>query len=235
MFEFELAQENRQLFKNEIKKNLVKKLKPYCEFTEIDRYLFSEGTHKQLYKKFGAHVVQNENGDLGTYFCVYAPHAKAVSVVGDFNNWNGTHHEMIGDHGIWSLYIPKLKSGETYKYDYVINSDSGIYADIIKGADADDPHRTANSIRSNKGNEGIINMKNSLSNRQFNGRSTKTQDFVYNEGYSKTLGNAKNDKSGIAFNGGGKYTVTAEDGTTFYDMQTASYSNQLIAVRQLKK
>lgn len=125
--------------------------------------------------------------------------------------------------------------GETYKYDYVINSDSGIYADIIKGADADDPHRAANSIRSNKGNEGIINMKNSLNNRQFNGRSTKTQDFVYNEGYSKTLGNAKNDKSGIAFNGGGKYTVTAEDGTTFYDMQTASYSNQLIAVRQLKK
>lgn len=125
--------------------------------------------------------------------------------------------------------------GETYKYDYVINSDSGIYADIIKGADADDPHRAANSIRSNKGNEGIINMKNSLSNRQFNGRSTKTQDFVYNEGYSKTLGNAKNDKTGIAFNGGGKYTVTAEDGTTFYDMQTASYSNQLIAVRQLKK
>ena len=125
--------------------------------------------------------------------------------------------------------------GETYKYDYVINSDSGIYADIIKGADADDLHRAANSIRSNKGNEGIINMKNSLSNKQFNGRSTKTQDFVYNEGYSKTLGNAKNDKSGIAFNGGGKYTVTAEDGTTFYDMQTASYSNQLIAVRQLKK
>lgn len=117
MFEFELAQENRQLFKNEIKKNLVKKMKPYCQFTEIDRYLFSEGTHKQLYKKFGAHVVQNENGDLGTYFCVYAPHAKAVSVVGDFNNWNGTHHEMIGDHGIWSLYIPKLKSGETYKYE----------------------------------------------------------------------------------------------------------------------
>ena len=125
--------------------------------------------------------------------------------------------------------------GETYKYDYVINSDSGIYADIIKGADADDPNRAANSIRSNKGNEGIINMKNSLSNKQFNGRSTKTQDFVYNEGYSKTLGNAKNDKSGIAFNGGGKYTVTAEDGTTFYDMQTAAYSNQLIAVRQLEK
>ena len=125
--------------------------------------------------------------------------------------------------------------GETYKYDYVINSDSGIYADIIKGADADDLHRAANSIRSNKGNEGIINMKNSLNNRQFNGRSTKTQDFVYNEGYSKTLGNAKNDKSGIAFNGGGTYTVTAEDGTTFYDMQTAAYSNQLIAVRQLEK
>ena len=94
MFEFELAQENRQLFKNEIKKNLVKKVKPYCQFTEIDRYLFSEGTHKQLYKKFGAHVVQNENGDLGTYFCVYAPHAKAVSVVGDFNN---NVSEMIAD------------------------------------------------------------------------------------------------------------------------------------------
>ena len=125
-------------------------------------------------------------------------------------------------------------NGETYKYNYVINSDSGIYADIIKGADADDPHRAANSIRSNKKNEGIINMKNSLNNRQFNGRSTKTEDFVYNEGYSKTLGNAENNKIGISFNGGGTYTVTAEDGTTFYDTQTAVYSNQLIAVRQLK-
>ena len=117
MFEFELAQENRNSFKNEIKSSLVKKVKPYCEFTDIDRYFFSEGTHKQLYKKFGAHVVRDESGILGTYFCVYAPHAKHVAVVGDFNHWNGELHGMIGENGIWSLYIPKLQEGHLYKYE----------------------------------------------------------------------------------------------------------------------
>lgn len=117
MFEFELELSQCQLFKKDLKKNLIKNLKPYCEFTDIDRYLFGEGTHKQLYKKFGSHVIKNENEILGTYFCVYAPHAKSVSVVGDFNSWQGAYHEMINDHGIWSLYIPKLKSGETYKYE----------------------------------------------------------------------------------------------------------------------
>ena len=126
MFEIELARENHQLFKNDLKKNLVKQIKPYCEFTEIDRYLFSEGTHRQLYKKFGAHVIQNESGVLGTYFCVYAPHAQAVSVVGDFNEWNGQYHEMIGENGIWSLYVPKLNTLETYKYEITTASGTKI-------------------------------------------------------------------------------------------------------------
>ena len=79
MFELELELSQCQLFKQDLKQNLINKLKPYCEFTDMDRYLFNEGTHKELYKKFGSHVIKNENEVLGTYFCVYAPHAKSVS------------------------------------------------------------------------------------------------------------------------------------------------------------
>ncbi|MTM60664.1 1,4-alpha-glucan branching enzyme, partial [Turicibacter sanguinis] len=89
------------------------------EFTSGDRYLFNEGTHKQLYKKFGSFVVRDNEEVLGTYFCVYAPHASKVCVVGDFNHWNGTHHEMRRDDGIWSLFIPGIGEGSIYKYEIV--------------------------------------------------------------------------------------------------------------------
>lgn len=87
------------------------------EFSMDDRYLFNEGTHKQLYKKFGAHIVRKESGVIGTQFTVYAPHAISISVVGDFNGWTGEGYEMVGEDGIWSLFIPNLLQGETYKYE----------------------------------------------------------------------------------------------------------------------
>ena len=126
--------------------------------------------------------------------------------------------------------------GVTYKYNYDINKQSGIFSDIIKGAAADDIHRAANAIRSlNTKNEGVINAVSAWAGKQFNGSATKTKDFVYNEGYSTTVGNAQNDKTGINVTGGTSYTITAKDGTTFYDEQTAVYSNQLIAVRNLRE
>lgn len=89
------------------------------EFTSGDRYLFNEGTHKQLYKKFGAQVVRKGKKIVGTSFCVYAPHASKVRVVGDFNNWDGAQHEMQNEAGVWSLYIKGIGEGEAYKYEIV--------------------------------------------------------------------------------------------------------------------
>lgn len=87
------------------------------EFSMDDRYLFNEGTHKQLYKKFGAHIVRKQSAVIGTKFTVYAPHAISVSVVGNFNEWTGEGYEMLGEDGIWSLFIPNLSQGEAYKYE----------------------------------------------------------------------------------------------------------------------
>ena len=79
---------------------------------QLDRALFYEGKHYNLYKEFGAHIKR-----LGTQFSVYAPHAKSVKVVGDFNKWDGVKHQMRSDNGIWTLSIPRLKQGEIYKYE----------------------------------------------------------------------------------------------------------------------
>ena len=62
MFELELELSQCQLFKHDLKQNLINKLKPYCEFTDMDRYLFNEGTHKELYKKFGLREVAIRKG-----------------------------------------------------------------------------------------------------------------------------------------------------------------------------
>ena len=85
--------------------------------TEFDRYLFAEGTHYEIYKKLGAHLM-TQNGVPGTYFAVWAPNADGVSVVGNFNRWDAEADSMsrIADSGIYGLFIPGIKQGEVYKY-----------------------------------------------------------------------------------------------------------------------
>lgn len=85
---------------------------------EIDLYLFGEGRHEQIYEKLGAHVITHQ-GVKGVAFAVWAPNAERVSVVGDFNAWDGTQHPMrpLGDSGVWERFIPKLKAGDLYKYE----------------------------------------------------------------------------------------------------------------------
>src|SRR5687768_8065617 len=85
---------------------------------EIDLHLFGEGTHERIYDKLGAHVITHE-GVKGVAFAVWAPSADKVSVVGNFNSWNGGRHTMrrLGGSGIWELFIPGLQSGELYKYE----------------------------------------------------------------------------------------------------------------------
>ena len=92
--------------------------------TQMDRYLFGEGTHYQIYDKLGAHP-KNYQGKDGFYFAVWAPHAAAVSVVGDFNNWDpdADPMEVLETSGIYEAFIPGLKEGELYKF--AITTQSG--------------------------------------------------------------------------------------------------------------
>ncbi|TMM29379.1 1,4-alpha-glucan branching protein GlgB [Polaribacter aestuariivivens] len=87
-------------------------------FTDFDIDLFKAGKHYRLYEKFGAHIT-TVNGVEGTYFAVWAPSAKAVSVIGDFNFWQeGEHHLNVrwDGSGIWEGFIPNVGKGAIYKY-----------------------------------------------------------------------------------------------------------------------
>ena len=85
---------------------------------ELDEYLLGEGTHKRLWQVLGAHPRLHE-GVQGTQFAVWAPNASRVSVVGDFNIWDGRRHPMRrrGATGVWETFIPGLGDGATYKYE----------------------------------------------------------------------------------------------------------------------
>ena len=88
--------------------------------SDQDLYLLNEGTEHRVYQKLGAHVRQ-VNGVFGVSFAVWAPNALRVSVVGDFNNWDGRYFPMrsLGNSGVWELFIPGLQEGMLYKYEIV--------------------------------------------------------------------------------------------------------------------
>jgi 1,4-alpha-glucan branching enzyme len=85
---------------------------------ELDVHLASEGSHERLYEKLGAHV-REVDGVVGTAFAVWAPNARSVSVVGDFNNWDGRLHQMrsLGSSGIWEVFLPGVEDGGRYKFE----------------------------------------------------------------------------------------------------------------------
>ena len=87
------------------------------KFSEMDRYLFGEGTHYEIYKLMGAHPT-TQRGKDGVYFAVWAPHAESVSVVGDFNKWDPDKNVMKCDNdmGIYQLFVPKVREGDLYKF-----------------------------------------------------------------------------------------------------------------------
>ena len=84
----------------------------------FDQHLFGEGKHWHIYQKLGAHV-HTIDGIEGVLFAVWAPNAQRVSVVGDFNRWDGRCNAMrsLGDNGIWEIFMPGLKSGDLYKFE----------------------------------------------------------------------------------------------------------------------
>lgn len=94
---------------------------PYCfpsQLGDLDLYLFGEGNHHHVYRFMGAHP-QTVDGIEGVLFAVWAPNAERVSVIGDFNQWDGRRHPMRirGGGGVWELFIPGFASGDIYKYE----------------------------------------------------------------------------------------------------------------------
>ncbi|MDZ8257675.1 1,4-alpha-glucan branching enzyme [Nostoc sp. ChiQUE01b] len=94
--------------------------------TDFDLHLFGEGNHHRIYEKLGAHPTEID-GVKGVYFAVWAPNARNVSLLGDFNLWDGRKHQMRkGRTGIWELFIPEIGVGEHYKYE-IKNFEGHIY------------------------------------------------------------------------------------------------------------
>ncbi len=85
---------------------------------ELDLHLIAEGRHEELWKALGARVMDHQ-GVAGTRFAVWAPHARGVRVVGDFNDWDGTGHPMrsLGSSGVWELFVPGVGAGALYKFE----------------------------------------------------------------------------------------------------------------------
>jgi 1,4-alpha-glucan branching enzyme len=88
------------------------------QFGELDLHLIGEGTHKRLYDKLGSHV-EIVSGVSGVHFAVWAPNARRVSVVGDFNDWDGRRHVMRRHPGVgvWDIFVPELRPGVLYKFE----------------------------------------------------------------------------------------------------------------------
>ncbi|HEX2493561.1 MAG TPA: 1,4-alpha-glucan branching protein GlgB [Steroidobacter sp.] len=92
----------------------------FSALTDLDLHLFGEGNHHHIYHKLGAHPIERD-GVRGTRFAVWAPNAKRVSVVGDFNCWDGNRHLMQprGSSGVWELFIPDIGPGALYKFEII--------------------------------------------------------------------------------------------------------------------
>lgn len=97
-------------------KSAKKKLEPY-EIGELDQYLFGQGNHYEIYQKLGAHIVV-KNGKEGVYFAVWAPNARRVAVVGDFNDWDfeADYMERQEPLGIYTRFVPGVREGDLYKF-----------------------------------------------------------------------------------------------------------------------
>ncbi len=115
---------------NNMMEDFMKNMQKYEQLaiTELDAYLFGQGTHYEIYNKMGAHVAVKD-GKEGVYFAVWAPAAREVYVIGEFNNWNAYGYDMkkISDGGIYELFIQGAKAGDMYKYLIISQSGEALY------------------------------------------------------------------------------------------------------------
>jgi 1,4-alpha-glucan branching enzyme len=99
--------------------------------SDYDLYLFGEGKHTRIYDQLGAHPMTVGNA-AGVHFAVWAPNAKRVSVVGDFNSWDGRRHPMrlLGASGVWEIFVPGVGTGERYKFELLTG-----YGEVVLKSD----------------------------------------------------------------------------------------------------
>jgi len=117
--------------------------------SEADMYLFNEGKLKEAYKHFGAHIVKDElNQIIGVNFTVYAPHAKIVSVVGDFNSWDSRSHVMnkVDEAGVYFIFIEGLSEWARYKYCIVTSYGQTIFKADPYAYFSDDRPETSSKV-----------------------------------------------------------------------------------------
>ena len=110
------------------------------QFTELDQYLFGQGTHYDIYKKLGAHPT-TQRRKKGVYFAVWAPRAQSVSVIGSFNDWDEEANPMtkVGPIGVYETFIPGAKIGDLYKFFIV-----GMHGEKLYKAD---PYANESELR----------------------------------------------------------------------------------------
>jgi len=96
--------------------------------TEVDTYLFGQGTNYEIYNKMGSHIAIKD-GVCGVYFSVWAPAAKEVYVVGDFNEWKAYGYDCkpVSDGGVYDIFIPGAKVGQFYKYLIVTQEGEALF------------------------------------------------------------------------------------------------------------
>ncbi|WP_299746034.1 1,4-alpha-glucan branching protein GlgB [uncultured Tateyamaria sp.] len=116
--------------------------------TEMDQHLMGEGTHRELWQALGAHVT-DVDGVAGTHFAVWAPNAARVSVVGDFNIWDGRRHPMrrVGETGVWEIFLPGLGDGDLYKYEIAPQDGAPFLKADPVGFGAQYPPETSSVVR----------------------------------------------------------------------------------------
>jgi len=116
---------------------------------ELDEHLIAEGSHQSLWQVLGAHLITHERVE-GTHFAVWAPNARRVSIVGDFNHWDGRCHCMRprGTTGVWEIFLPGIVEGEAYKFELLDQKGTLLpqKADPF-GFGAEHPPKTASIVR----------------------------------------------------------------------------------------
>lgn len=149
------VEERKELFPYRLRVELKNKeihqfYDPYCflpTLSDQDIYLFNEGNELQAYDKLGSRPMEVD-GVPGVAFSVWAPNAKRVSVVGNFNNWDGRYHMMrlMGSSGVWELFIPGLKAGQVYKYEVRTKADHNFLKTDPYGAYFEAPPNNATVV-----------------------------------------------------------------------------------------
>ncbi|SER88689.1 1,4-alpha-glucan branching protein GlgB [Lachnobacterium bovis] len=146
-------------------------------FTEMDSYLFGQATHYEIYEKLGAHVCKKD-GKKGVVFDLWAPHAKQVFLIGQFNDWNETSHEMVklGDdkNGIFELFVEGVKEESLYKYLIITEDGKKLYKA--------DPYASYAELRPGTASAVYDTSKFKWTDKKWmNERAKKTEEDVYKE------------------------------------------------------